>query len=148
LTSNNKQKNKLYSIIGYGTFITRGYWKDKQNVEICLVQNYARVLPDGSWFPYVLKSEESSFWALKFDVNKQQLKGLDDYEGVPSNLFERIEIDVILKNKDLISAFLYIPTKQTIISQKLSLKQDNYDNWKEEIKKHPEIVDNFPELVK
>ncbi|MFX1392625.1 MAG: hypothetical protein ACFFAH_03540 [Promethearchaeota archaeon] len=26
----------LLSVVGYGTFITHGYWKDKLNVEVCL----------------------------------------------------------------------------------------------------------------
>ncbi len=144
---NNKPHPKLISIVGYGTFITHGYWKEKQNVEVCLVNHYARIYPKNQWYPYILDSENSSFWALKFDINEEELVKLDNYEGVSSQLYNRIMIKVQLKNKKVIPAFIYIPTEKTIISQNLTLELDRKDRWREEIKKIPEIVSKFPELI-
>lgn len=135
------------SVIGYGTFITRGYWKNKKNVEVCLIPNFVRILPKNNWFPYILASNNSSFWALKFDVNENELKELDHYEGVDMGLFKRSKIEVMLKNKTLSEAFIYLPTKSTIDSQNLNFKMDMHDKWKEKIKQFPEIVAKFPELV-
>ncbi|MFX1356242.1 MAG: gamma-glutamylcyclotransferase family protein [Promethearchaeota archaeon] len=145
-----KIKNKSssnYSIVGYGTFITRGYWKDKNNVEICLVRDYIRIFPPGNWFPYVLPYKSSSFYALKFDVNKKELANLDFYEGIADKYFERKTVKILVNNKYMISAFIYVPSKSTIKSQKLTPEIDKNDLWKEEIKKFPEIVNIFPELT-
>ena len=80
-------------------------------------------------------------------MNQQELELLDSIEGVFDDLFERIITEVYLKNNRILSAYIYIPTKKTIASQKLSLELDKTDRWKEEIKKYPEIVKKFPELV-
>ena len=135
------------SVIGYGTFITRGHWKDKNNVEICKVPNFIRIFPKGNWFPFVLPLKNSSFWALKFDVNQEQLIQLDYYEGIQTGLYERYEIEIILKNNKSSHALIYVPTQDTINSLKLAPDLDLNDRWKEEIKKYPEVVLNFPELV-
>jgi len=143
----NHISSTLFSVVGYGTFIIHGHWKSKHNVEVCLVRNYIRILPEGNWFPYVLPSKNSSFWALKFDVNEQELSELDGYEGVHIELFKRIEIEIILKNNETSKAFIYVPTEKTILSQKLTPDLDKTDSWKEIIKKFPEIVKKFPDLV-
>ena len=135
------------SVIGYGTFITRGHWKNKKNVELCKVINFIRIFPKGNWFPFVLPLENSSFWALKFDVNEEQLKDLDYYEGIHTGLFERHETEIILKNNKKAKAFIYVPTKNTINSLNLSHKLDLNDRWKEEIKKVPKVIMKFPELA-
>ncbi|MBY9017320.1 MAG: gamma-glutamylcyclotransferase [Candidatus Lokiarchaeota archaeon] len=141
------KKNRSYaSVIGYGTFITRGYWKDKQNVESCLVNNYSRVFPRKYWFPVVLPSDDS-FWALKFDVSQEELNQLDNYEGVHLGLFERIQTKVELKTGSKINAFLYVPTENLIVSQMLTNELDTSDRWKEHIRTFPEIVQLFPELI-
>lgn len=137
---------KLFSIVGYGTFITRGYWKDKLNVQVCLVKNFTRIFPIKSWFPYVLPSKHS-FWALKFNVNSQQLDFLDGYEGVSANLFKREITDTQFKNGKNSTAFIYVPTENLINKFDLTLNLDKEDKWKEEIKKIPEIINKFPELV-
>jgi len=83
-------------IIGYGTFITHDFWKDKKNVEVCRVKNYKRIyIPEKSWFPYALPQKNSYFKALKFEVTKQELEELDTYEGVKSGLFKRIKTEII-----------------------------------------------------
>jgi hypothetical protein len=136
----------LFSVVGYGTFITKYYWKDKFNVEVCKVLDYIRIFPQGYWFPYAIQCEGSSFWALKFDVYKQDLDNLDYYEGVHSNLFERVETQIILKDGKKLNAFIYVPSEETIIKEKLTLDIDKHDRWKEEIKNFPDIIKKFPEL--
>ncbi|MFX1443185.1 MAG: gamma-glutamylcyclotransferase family protein [Promethearchaeota archaeon] len=135
------------SVIGYGTFITQGHWKDKKNVEVCKVPNFIRIYPKGNWYPFVLPLENSSFWALKFDVNEEQLKQLDYYEGVHTGLFERYKTKIILKNHNYSEAFIYVPTQKTITSLNLSPQIDLNDRWKEKIKRNSEIMLNFPELM-
>ena len=137
----------LISIVGYGTFITKGHWKDQDNVEVCVVKDFVRILPRGNWFPYVLPAKGSSFTALKFDVRKGQLKTLDQYEGVSVELYDRVKTQVILKNNEMINAFIYVPTQKTIESQNLTPELDKNDRWREEIKKFPEVVMLFPELI-
>ena len=136
----------LSSIIGYGTFITHNLWKDKANVEVCLVKNFTRIYPKDSWFPYALRSN-GSLKALKFDVNNRELKTLDLIEGVYEGLFERVITPIYLKNESKSSAFIYIPTEKTIESQNLSLELDKVDRWEEEILKCNEIIHKFPELI-
>jgi len=137
----------LSSIVGYGTFITHGYWKDKLHVQVCLVNDFIRIFPKGNWFPYILHCIKSSFWALKFDVSKEELNELDRYEGDHAGLFKRIQISVFLNDKRKLNAFIYIPTDETINTLNLNPNIDKIDRWKEEIKKFPEVVKKFPELI-
>jgi len=113
---------------------------------VCTVNNFTRIFPRNNWFPYALKSA-GSFKALKFAVTKEEIKFLDEIEGVDSGLFKRVMVDILLKNNRSSSAFMYVPTEETIVSQKLTLESDKIDRWKEEIKKIPEIVRNFPDLL-
>ena len=142
----NTPDSNFISVIGYGTFITLGHWKNKFNVEVCTVNNFTRIFPRNNWFPYALKSA-GSFKALKFAVTRVEIKFLDEIEGVYSGLFKRVMVDILLKNNRSSSAFMYVPTEETIVSQKLTLESDKIDRWKEEIKKIPEIVRNFPDLL-
>ena len=146
MKNNDSSNSNFISVIGYGTFITLGHWKNKFNVEVCTVNNFTRIFPRNNWFPYALKSA-GSFKALKFAVTKEEIKLLDEIEGVDSGLFKRVMVDILLKNNQSSSAFMYIPTEGTIVSQKLTLESDKIDRWKEEIKKIPEIVRNFPDLL-
>jgi len=136
------------SIIGYGTFITHGFWKDKRNVEVCVVKNFIRIfIPERNWFPYALPLKNSFFKALKFEVTKRELEELDIYEGVNSGLFKRLKTEVVLKNDKQVEAFIYIPTTNTIISQRLTSELDRFDSWKKEIENSPEVLKKFPELL-
>lgn len=136
------------SIIGYGTFITHGFWKDKRNVEVCVVKNFIRIfIPERNWFPYALPLKNSFFKALKFEVTKRELEELDIYEGVNSGLFKRLKTEVVLKNDKQVEAFIYIPTINTIISQRLTSELDRFDSWKKEIENSPEVLKKFPELL-
>ena len=146
MIANNSTGSNLSSIIGYGTFITNNLWKDKPNVEVGLVKNFSRIYPKGSWFPYALRSN-GSLKALKFDVNKRELKILDLIEGVYEGLFERVNAEIYLKNNTKSTALIYIPTDKTIKSQNLSLELDEIDRWKEEISKCSEVLKKFPELL-
>lgn len=146
MIANNSTGSNLSSIIGYGTFLTHNLWKDKPNVEVCLVKNFTRIYPKGGWFPYALRSN-SSFKALKFDVNKRELETLDLIEGVYEGLFERVKTEIYLKNDKKSTASIYIPTDKTIKSQNLSLELDEIDRWKEEISKCVEVIKKFPELL-
>ncbi len=147
MNSIKKNSPKLFTIVGYGTFITKHHWRKKSKVEVCKVLNFRRIFPKGYWFPYVLPCKGSSFWALKFDVNEDSLQELDYYEGVSSKLFKRTKIQIYLRDGHEENAFIYIPTDQTINSENLTLDIDEDDRWKEEIKKFPEIVKKFPELL-
>ena len=145
MKNNDTSNSNFISVVGYGIFITRGFWKDKFNVEVCTIINFTRIFPRNSWFPYALKSS-GSFKALKFDVSKEEIKILDKIEGVNNGLFKRVMVDILLKSNQSSSAFMYVPTEETIVSQKLTLESDKIDRWKEEIKKIPEIVRKFPVL--
>jgi len=145
LKASNTSDSNFISVVGYGTFITRGLWKNKFNVEVCTVINFTRIFPRNSWFPYALKST-GSFQALKFDITKEEIYFLDKIEGVNNGLFKRVMVDILLKNSRSSSAFIYVPTEETIVSQNLNLESDKIDRWKEELKKIPEVVRNFPDL--
>lgn len=137
----------LVSVIGYGTFITKGVWNNKQNVEVCLIKDFIRIFPEDNWFPFVLPYINSSFYALKFEVTQEELSELDYYEGVSENYFKREKIDVLTKNNVKIQAYIYLPSEWLIKKYNLSKKLDKHDRWREEIKKFPEIIAKFPELV-
>jgi hypothetical protein len=143
----NLSKSNLTSVIGYGTFITKGLWKSKQNVAVCLIKDYIRIFPEANWYPYALPLIGASFYALKFDVSGIDLKILDYYEGVPDGIFKRVKIEVLLKENIKIKAFIYIPTDDIIKSYNLSPELDKFDRWKEKIKKIPGIGEKFPELL-
>lgn len=140
-------ESNLISVIGYGTFITRGLWKNKQNVVACLIKDYIRIFLEDDWYPYAIPLTGASFYALKFDVSEVDLKILDYYEGVPDGIFKRVKIEVLLKNDIKIEAFIYLPTDNIIKSYNLSPELDRFDRWKEKIKKIPEIGEKFPELL-
>jgi len=57
------------------------------------------------------------------------------------------ETEIILKNNKKLKAFIYVPTKETINSLNLKPQIDLKDRWKEEIKRNPEVIMEFPELV-
>jgi hypothetical protein len=147
LNANNSSSLNLFSIVGYGTFITRNLWIDKANVEVCLVRNFTRIYPKDNWFPYALRSN-GSFKALKFDVSEQELKTLDLIEGVNEGLFERVPTEICLMDNTKAIAFIYIPTNKTIKTQNLSLELDKSDRWIEEILKNFDVINKFPDLLK
>ncbi|MFO8018473.1 MAG: gamma-glutamylcyclotransferase family protein [Promethearchaeia archaeon] len=142
--------NQLKKVVGYGTFITELYYDCYERIPIkpCKVLDYVRILPKGHPFPYVLPKQGDAFWALLFSVTKIQLDKLDFYEGVDVGIYRRERTQVKLKTQKLIKAFIYVPTEKTIQEEDLSYETDKEDRWQDEIKNHPKIVKNFPELVK
>lgn len=144
---NNSHSQPLTTLVAYGTFITNNLWKNYENVEVCLVKNYRRILPPGNWFPYVLPDVNAQFWGLKFDVNFDQLNQLDKFEGLDMGFFYRKTIKILLMNNSEIMVEIYIPTEKTIELENLSLDLDIEDRWKLEIKKHPDIIKQFPRLI-
>ncbi|MHA1804187.1 MAG: gamma-glutamylcyclotransferase family protein [Promethearchaeota archaeon] len=147
MNSVDNDNDDLVSVVGYGTFLTKGLWKNKKNVEPCLVKDHVRILPEGNWYPFVLEKKGASFWALKFSISKEELKQLDYYEGVDAGLYKRVLITVILKNGKKASAYIYVPTEKTIKTWGLDPLIDPHDQWKEELKKNPELIKEFPELI-
>jgi len=84
---------------------------------------------------------------LEFSFLREIGLELDIYEGVNSGLFKRLKTEVVLKNDKQIEAFIYIPTTNTIISQRLTSELDIFDSWKKEIEKSPKVLKKFPELL-
>ena len=52
-----------------------------------------------------------------------------------------------LKDGTAEEAIIYVPTEKTIKDYNLTLNIDVEDKWVQEIKKHPKIVVQFPELI-
>ncbi|GAI96159.1 unnamed protein product [marine sediment metagenome] len=144
---NNSHSQPLTTLVAYGTFITNNLWKNYENVEVCLVKNYRRILPPENWFPYVLPDINAQFWGLKFEVNFDQLNQLDKFEGLDMGFFYRKIIKILLMNNSEIMVEIYIPTEKIIELENLSLDLDIEDRWKLEIKKHPDIIKQFPLLI-
>lgn len=140
--------DELISIVGYGTFLTKGYWKGKKNVEPCLVRDYIRILPEGYWYPFALYKKGASFWALKFDITVIELDTLDIYEGVAEKLYDRILINVELEENRIISAYLYVPSQNTIQNSKLTTDLDEQDRWREKLLLNSELISQFPILFR
>ncbi len=102
-------------VVGYGTFITNGIWKQHENCKICRVLEYRRVYnPEMARFPFAIKDETSSFLALSFEVPEDEINHLDHIEGVKQGLYSRIITRIlILVDNILANAWMYVPTEQT-----------------------------------
>ncbi|MBD3352412.1 MAG: hypothetical protein GF364_13070 [Candidatus Lokiarchaeota archaeon] len=142
-------------VFGYGTFITKKIYKDKNNVQPAYLPRYFRVYRPRDWFPYVIKSSDCNdsvdfkpgFWGLVFQVNKSELTELDLYEGEGS-LYKRISEQFLLPDGSKIDAFLYYPMKNTIRRYNLMDYIRLGDLWRKKIiEEHPDIVKEFPQLA-
>jgi len=136
-------------IFGYGTFITSGIYQNFENVRAAYLPGYLRVLRPTDPFPYVLKDDSNTppkgFWGLVFEVTPDQLVDLDYYEG---SLYERIQVECMYNDRRKEFITIYYPTKRSIKYYKLTEYIVDFDPWQEKIKTdHPEIVEEFPELV-
>ena len=69
------------------------------------------------------------------------------YEGISAGLFKRSNTEIEFKNGKNSMAIIYVPTENLIRTYNLRLELDKEDRWKNEIKKYPEIVSKFPELL-
>ncbi|MHA1732920.1 MAG: gamma-glutamylcyclotransferase family protein [Promethearchaeota archaeon] len=140
--------DKVYAVVGYGTFITRRLFETAENVEPALVRGFRRVLPPGNPFPFVLRDpDHAGFWALKFEVDLPRLFELDAYEGLDSGLYYRRKIPVLLRSGREVFAYIYVPTARTVREYRLDPDVDPDDAWKDHIARHLDIVDLFPELL-
>ncbi|MHA1340961.1 MAG: gamma-glutamylcyclotransferase family protein [Promethearchaeota archaeon] len=162
-------------IFGYGTFITKKFYRRYSYVEPAFLPHYYRIFrrDKGDWFPFILHESEldkiknsrrsnqttnnvsqlfnklkSGFWGLIFGVTDEELKKMDYYEG-EGVLYKRIMENVILKNTNHVRAYLYYPTEETIEKYNLREYILQGDLWQEYIiKNYKEIIDEFPELRK
>ncbi len=152
-----EENGEMQKVIGYGTFITHGVYKEKENVQPVIVKGYRRVFEKRRMrYPFVLEDQESSFVGLSFDIQKDYLRGLDSYECCdrqdPNNsngngLYYRKEINAETTDGVEITAWIYIPTNRTIKRGRLSLDIDDKDSWREIIKVHCDGMKDFPVLV-
>ena len=135
-------------IFGYGTFITNEFFTQYTNVEPVYLPGFIRVLRPIDTFPYILRNiydiKRNGFWGLAFDVSPKQLAELDYYEG---SLYDRIEIECLLRNGKKIPVQTYYPTQNTIKNYNIADYIMERDLWQEKIiVDHPDICNKFPEL--
>ncbi|GAB4308563.1 MAG: hypothetical protein Kow0069_06950 [Promethearchaeota archaeon] len=140
---------RRHSILGYGTFLTRGEWKGAEGVEPAFLSGYRRVLPPGNPFPFAIRDPDCpGFWALKFEVTPLRLVELDHYEGIKEGLYHRRKLPARLVGGDRWAfVYVYLPTAATVRRFKLSPSLDPDDSWKEVLRADAELVARFPQLV-
>jgi hypothetical protein len=149
LTSVIEDHEKLETIIGYGTFITRYMFSDKKNVRVVTVKGFKRVFNSkAAWYPFVLQDENASLKALAFEVTQRQMLSMDSYEGYFNkpewDLYSRVKITMIDVDGKEKEAWIYKPTGLTI--KKLNISSDWPDTWIDVMKKDSKIVEMFPAL--
>jgi len=145
-TATNEQ---LEVVIGYGTFITKWMFRGKQNVRTVTVKGYRRVFKKGvTWFPFVIPDENAEVKTLAFKVSKNDLKGMDGYEGYyhePNDLYTRIKVQMVEDDGTDGEAWIYVPTDMTI--ERAHIDSSWTDEWIDVIKQDKEIVKRFPALL-
>ncbi|MFW9887511.1 MAG: gamma-glutamylcyclotransferase family protein [Candidatus Thorarchaeota archaeon] len=88
-------------LVGYGTFITRGTWKNYLGCRVCRVPGLRRVYdPKMAWFPFAIVDEQAEMLAVCFLVDEDNLEAFDRYEGVRQGLYERMMREVLVKDDD------------------------------------------------
>ena len=139
-------------IFGYGTFISLRMYKDKKKVQAAFLPDYYRVYKPSNGFPYILKASDyqslrkPGFWGLIFEVNQEELKRLDVYEGEGS-LYHRINGNCILPNKNEQPVSFYYPTESSIRYEDLANYLRHGDTWLEKMKReNADIIMEFPDL--
>ncbi|MHA1819479.1 MAG: gamma-glutamylcyclotransferase family protein [Promethearchaeota archaeon] len=145
--------SEKHLIFGYGTFITKKFYKRYDDVKSAFLPGYYRVTPPGYWYPFVIKDNgayphiKSGFWGLVFKVDENGLKRLDIYEG-EGDLYSRVKVDIIYSDGAKGVAELYYPTERSIKETNLYSLIPEGDKWRERIiQKHPDIIKEFPELA-
>ena len=138
----------IMKIFGYGTFITSEIYRNFQNVCAAFLSGYIRVQRPSDPFPFILKSDphmnSKGFWGLVFDVDQKGLAQLDFYEG---KLYSRIPVTVLYSDGNKEEVMVYYPTEETISDYQLLEYISDDDPWRKRIiKRHREIIDQFPEL--
>jgi gamma-glutamylcyclotransferase (GGCT)/AIG2-like uncharacterized protein YtfP len=135
-------------IFGYGTFITSGIYQNYSHVRAAYLSGYIRILRPVDSFPFILSAETSNekkgFWGLVFEVDREGLARLDFYEG---SLYSRIPVNIQYSNRSTETVMVYYPTKNTINQCQLLDYITDEDLWRIRIiERHPEIIEQFPEL--
>ena len=105
-------------LVGYGTFITRGTWKNYPSCRVCRVPGLRRVYdPKMAGFPFAIGDKQAEMLAVCFLVDEDSLEAFDRYEGVGQGLYERVKRDVLVKEDDGAwvsrKAWIYLPTSRT-----------------------------------
>lgn len=135
-------------IFSYGTFITSGIYQNHKNVRPAYLPGYIRIQRPMDPFPYVLAHESimetRGFWGLTFEVDRKGLQELDYYEG---SLYSRIHVNVVYTDGSDETVMLYYPTERTISQYRLRDYISDEDIWRLRILQHPEITEQFPELM-
>lgn len=142
----------MHLVFGYGTFITKQVYKDKEKVRPAYLPDYFRVYRPQDWFPYVLRDDDShpevksGFWGLLFKVNDEELRNLDIYEG-EGRLYRRIKANGLEKNGDEAEFYIYYPMDSTIREMNLHQYVSSGDLWRQKIiDEHPGIIQDYPQL--
>ena len=95
-------------IFGYGTFITRGIYREYPNIRAAYLLGFIRIHRPVDPFPYILSNEYNpkirGFWGLVFEVDDRGLDQLDYYEG---SLYSRLHVTVQYPNKSKESVMVY-----------------------------------------
>ncbi|MFW9889353.1 MAG: hypothetical protein ACFFER_14290 [Candidatus Thorarchaeota archaeon] len=88
-------------LVGYGTFITRGTWKNYPSCRVCRVPGLRRVYdPKMAWFPFATDDEQAEMLAVCFLVDEDSLEASHRYEGVGQGLYKRVKREVLVKEED------------------------------------------------
>ncbi|MFW9890271.1 MAG: gamma-glutamylcyclotransferase family protein [Candidatus Thorarchaeota archaeon] len=138
-------------LVGYGTFITKGTWKNYPSCRVCKVPGLRRMYdPKMAWFPFAIDDEETEMLAVCFLVDEDSLEAFDRYEGVGQGLNERVKREVLVKEEDGIwisrEAWIYLPTSSTM-ENPLFPWEDSDDRWlRENIQELVELHASFPEF--
>jgi hypothetical protein len=155
-----EDRSEPATVIGYGTFISRGFYVGKKNVRVVTIKGFRRVFNEKmAWFPFALPEKDSSFKAIAFDIDPKEFRNMDGYESCgrdplsPMNaLYFRAQVDAIEKDGSSFKAWMYVAGDRSYeqIKQKckfdLSPEVDKDDKWLSELKRDSEIHAKFPEL--
>ncbi|MFW9890015.1 MAG: hypothetical protein ACFFER_17670, partial [Candidatus Thorarchaeota archaeon] len=75
-------QNSSQMLVGYGTFITGGTWKNYPSCRVCRVPGLRRVYdPKMARFPFAVVDEQAEMLAVCFLVDENSLEAFDRYEG-------------------------------------------------------------------
>ena len=138
-------------LVGYGTFITTGTWKNYASCRICRVPGLRRVYnPKMAWFPFAIVDNQAEMLAVCFLVDEDSLESFDRYEGVGQGLYERVKREVLMKEDEGAwfsrMAWIYLATSGTM-QDPLFPWEDSEDRWlQEEIRETGELQNSFPEF--
>lgn len=150
-----QQTEQTYTMVGYGTFITKRFYSRQKNVRVVTVNGFRRIYDKFiAWYPFVLPDPNGSFKGLAFDVvSDNELRYLDGYEGCGDDptidgdgLYFRMPVDIVDTDGSIVKAWIYAPTTKTRVRTRISLETDGKDSWIDVIKEQADL-ESFPGLV-